>query len=420
LTAVVFVALIALFAWAANDWRAPWQGKPDRGPGWCAAHDVALKDCEKCDPALARGGTTVIRDHEPAEGECPNMVLRVKLAPGVADRIGLETFVAKKVKIDETIRANAETRYPPDRYARVAPRLPGVIREVKAILGQEVAGGTTLAVVESPAFGEAKGGYLQAISVQKLRQTAYESEKALHEKKISTIKELLAAEAALKEADLALNAARQKLASLGLASEQIDALKDAAPLLEVVAPFEGVVVDATAVPGESAGPDKPIFAVAYIEKMWASIDVYEVDLPRVEKDRKVTFTVEGLPQKFPGKVVAISGEVDDRTRTVRVFAELKNIRRFLKANMFGRAEIRVQDPEPRLLIPKAALQNDGECPFVFVSSNRTTFIPRKVELGGVYGNGYEITGGLSEDEVVVTTGGFLLKTEILRGQIGAG
>jgi cobalt-zinc-cadmium efflux system membrane fusion protein len=88
--------------------------------------------------------------------------------------------------------------------------------------------------------------------------------------------------------------------------------------------------------------------------------------------------------------------------------------------MFGRAEIAVKPAEPKLLVPKEAVQNDGDCNLVFVSPAADIFQARKIEVGTVYEGGYEIIGGLAAGEKVVTTGSFLLKTEILRGQIGAG
>jgi hypothetical protein len=38
----------------------------------------------------------------------------------------------------------------------------------------------------------------------------------------------------------------------------------------------------------------------------------------------------------------------------------------------------------------------------------------------VYEQGYEITGGLVAGEKVVDRGSFLLKSEVMRGQMGAG
>jgi cobalt-zinc-cadmium efflux system membrane fusion protein len=191
--------------------------------------------------------------------------------------------------------------------------------------------------------------------------------------------------------------------------------------MDVVSPFAGTVVEASAVPGEIATPEKPIFAVASLESLWAAIDVLEGDLAKIENGQRVVFTVDGIAgQRFPGKVVAVGGEVDDRTRTVRVYAEVKNVQGLLRAKMFGRAQITVKPPEPKLVVPKEAVQNDGDCYLVFVSPSADAYKARKIEVGTVYEQGYEVTGGLAAGEKVVTTGSFLLKTEVLRGQMGAG
>lgn len=423
LTLAVFALLIALFALSTNDWKLPWT-KTEHGADWCAAHEIELSKCETCNPKLARGGTMVTREREPREGECPNTLVRVTLGPGVAEEIRLQTASAELRSIAESIRANAETMYLPAKYARVAPRIAGVVREVKIILGQDVEAGAPLAVIESTEFGEAKAAYLQAQAILKLRQQVYDQETVLADKGISTGRERLQAQTQLEEAKLESDRASQRLALLGLTQERIRSVaetRDTSALVEVTAPFGGRIVESSAVPGEAASPDRPIFAVADLERMWISVDLHESDLPKVERDQKTVFTVEGLPGKrFPGKIVALGSDVDDRSRTVRVFAEVKNLQGLLRANMFGRAEITVKPPDPKLLIPKDAVQNDGDCSIVFVSPSPNVYQARKVELGAAYEGGYEIVGGLAAGEKVVTTGSFLLKTEILREQIGAG
>ena len=423
LTTAVFVLLISLFVYAANDWRLPWV--PERAPdiAWCEAHDEPLDACDACNPALARGGTQVISTGEPDPGECPNTFRRIELGPGVAEKVGLKLIELETRIVNERLFANAETRFPPDKFARVAPRVSGVVREVRSMIGREVAKGDVLAILDSPDFARAKGDYLQSLSRLKLRQKTYESEKSLYPR-LTTVKEMLEAETLLEEAKLEVSRSRERLATLGLGSDQIVSVKetrDSSPRMELAAPFDGVVVDAKAVPGEMAGPEKPLFSIADTSRMWLLIDVYESDLGRLESGQKVFFKVEGLAgQRFPGRIVALGSEVDDRTRTAKVYADVKNVRGLLRANMFGRAEIFVRPPEEKLLVPKEAVQNDGDCMLVFVTPSRDKFIPRKVEIGAVYEGGYEILGGLAAGEKVATTGSFLLKTEILRGQIGAG
>ena len=212
--------------------------------------------------------------------------------------------------------------------------------------------------------------------------------------------------------------ALQKLVVFGLTPGQ---MKDIDPRLDLQAPIRGMIVEASAVSGESASPDKPLFTVADTERRCISMDLHDSDLPKIHKDQKIFFTLDAFPgRRFPGQVVAIGGEVDDRTRTVKAYAEVENVDGLLRARMFGHAEIAVAPAAPKLLIPKEALQNDGDCNLVFVSPEVNVFQARKVDLGAAYEGGYEVTKGLEADDKIVTRGSFLLKTEVLRGQMRAG
>jgi len=406
----VFAVLIALFAFAANDFRLPGLRARPENVKWCDTHDAPLDKCEVCNPALARGGTIVTKTSEPTEGVCPNTQRQVTLADGAALKAGLETVQVQLQAVDERLTANAETHYLPDRYARVAPRVGGIVRTLKAALGQKVAAGDVLVLLDSPE-------YLQAMSELKFWQKVADRQKGLYEKRIVTERDLLEAETSLGRAVLSAE-------GYGLTREQIDAVargSQAPPPLAVTAPFDGTIVNLWAVPGEPAGPDKPLFGLADLDRFWLTIDVYEQDLGRVQPGQKVTFRVDGIPGvRFPGMVMAIGGELDDRTRAVPAYAEIKNARGLLRANMFGKAEIRVKEAASKLLLPKEAVQNDGDCNLIFVSPSKNVFQARKIELGAAYEGGYEVLSGLSAGENVVTRGSFLLKTEVLRGQIGAG
>jgi len=420
----VFAGLAGAFFYVANDGKAPWTEEAPHGEDWCEAHDTVLSTCEKCNVELSRGGTFMVSSRDPEPGECPNTLVRITLADGAAEEVNLQYHTVAEQTISERVDANAETRYPPSKYARIAPRISGIVREVRAVLGQEVEEGDVLAIIESAEFGQAKSEYLQTLAILDLRKSTFEREKDLVEKKISAGRELLEAKAALTEASISVSRAAQTLAALGMTSEQVAAIpdtRDTSSLLPVVAPFAGRVVTAAAVIGEIASPQKHVFAVAAMRRFWVTMDVYEADLAKIELGQRVYFRVDGIPgQRFRGKVVAIGGEVDDRTRTVPVFADVKNTRGLLRAQMFGHAQIVVAPPEAKLLVPKEAVQSDGDCSLVFVAPKKNVYMSRGVELGRVFENGYEVVSGLAVGEKVVTVGSFLLKTEVLRGQMGAG
>ncbi len=423
-TVAVLAALGLLFAYVKNDWKAPWAEPPAHGEDWCEAHGVALSECEQCNIELQRGGTFSVAEREPEEGECPNCLVRITLAKGAAEEIGLESTPVKLQAVSERLEANAETMYQPSAYARVAPLITGIVRTVPVQLGQEIEAGAVLAVIESTQMGQAKAQYLNRLELLALRKERHAQEKALFEKKLSLRSKMLDAEALVSEAQLEVQGSAQRLAGLGLSSDAIAKLgrtKDTSSTVEVVAPFDGMVTEVNTVIGERASPDKPVVAVADMSRMWIAIDIYEQDLPRVEIGQRAYFRLPALPStRFRGKIVASAGAVDERTRTIRFYADVKNRQGLLRANMFGKARIVIKPAEPKLLIPKAALQDDGDCKLVFVQLKEDVFRSRGVEVGAVFENGYEVTAGLQEGDRVVTTGSFLLKTEILRGQIGAG
>ena len=121
------------------------------------------------------------------------------------------------------------------------------------------------------------------------------------------------------------------------------------------------------------------------------------------------------------RIFGIFSQLDAKTRMLKVRAEVDNSAGSLKANMFGEATIAVHDREPMLIIPKTAVQWEGCCNIVFVQQSQAVFQPRRVYLGHETDQHFAVRGGfLKEGDPVVTQGSFLMKTEILRGSIGAG
>ncbi len=420
----VFAVLAGLFWMVGHDGRLPWEDPPSHGADWCEPHGAPLSTCEKCNPKLVRGGTVVTRDREAKEGECPNTLVKIVLGPGVAEQAGIETTKVETRPVSETIVANAETRYDPTKYARVSPRLPGVVREVAAILGQEVAAGAVLAVLDSVDLGQAKADLLRARAVLALREKNVERLAPFAEGAGLARREIQQAQGEVDEARLDVQRESQRLVALGVPKDEVARVSADDPdptRTEVRAPFAGVVLESSAVVGEASSPDRPLFSVADVARLWMRIDVAEADLAKIEKGQRASFAVDGMPgKKFTGKVLSIGPEVDDRTRTVPVIADVKNAEGLLRANMFGTGEIRVKTAEPRLLVPKEAVQNDGDCWLVFTSATKDVFHARKIEIRTAYRDGYEVVGGLAAGETVATTGSFLLKTEVMRGQMGAG
>lgn len=100
--------------------------------------------------------------------------------------------------------------------------------------------------------------------------------------------------------------------------------------------------------------------------------------------------------------------------------ELPNPDRSLKAGLFLRGKVQVSAEHEALLVPREAIQRAGGRTLVFVEKEAGLYEPVAVELGASTLDEVEVVKGLAPGAEVVTTGAFLLKTEILKESIGAG
>jgi cobalt-zinc-cadmium efflux system membrane fusion protein len=427
---------------------------------WCAAHERPESQCYVCNPTFApdaagapsapaavadaaseagaagEGGSTaanqapaaldaIPRTQRPPSVSCTKQSLTVTLArPGITEEAGLEIAEVRSLPVTRTLECNATVAYDGNRYAELAPQVPGVVATVERDLGDRVEPGDVLATITSPAFGAAKATYLQAAAAVALWERNHARETDLLARGVATERDLLEAETRLAESRIALSRAEQELLGLGLDSAQVAAVAgrgDTTAGYRVTAAFSGVVVERRAVVGEVVDPSQPLFAVADVDRMWALLDVYEADISEVAPGQTVVMHVEGLAGRpFAGEITWVSSSLDPRTRTLRARAEFENTGGLLRSNMFARAVVTVRDREPTLLVPREAVQWEGCCNVVFVRQSETVYKPRKVHLGPPNGAFYEVRGGIGAGELVVTQGSFLLKTEILKGNIGAG
>lgn len=309
------------------------------------------------------------------------------------------------------------------------------------------------ALAESP-VGEAKAELLRAQAALLLARSEAAREATLLEKNLSSERDYQAAQSALAAAEAefvatreeiafriererlaaqrgvevsrsALDSADRRLHILGLTEEQIGNIgaeqDELLSRFELRSPVAGRVVQRMVAVGEWVEASDVLFVVADHSTMWLMADLYERDLIHLRLGQPVFFTVDGMPGSgFEGKLTWISSQVDDRTRTVQVRADLPNPDRRLRAKMFGNARIVLHDNEEVVTVPLEAVQTDGCCQLVFVKQSETAFQPRKITLGTSANGVVEVLQGLQEGEIVASAGTFLMKTEILKGNIGAG
>lgn len=188
---------------------------------------------------------------------------------------------------------------------------------------------------------------------------------------------------------------------------------------DILSPCHGIVISQYVKEGDSMDPLTSVVTIANPDVMRASFDVYEKDLSKIQLAQKVQVTTAAYPDKvFEGKVVFISPRVDESTRTIKIRVDVENEEHFLKFGMFVNGKILRESEEVFLIVPRAAIQNMEQGDTVFVVKNEETFEVRAVETGIQTDTESVIATGLSEGEMIVTQGSFVLKSELLKSDFG--
>ena len=189
--------------------------------------------------------------------------------------------------------------------------------------------------------------------------------------------------------------------------------------LEIKAPLAGIVLDRKSTVGELVDKSSVIYTISDPADLWVIAEVKERDIASVKLGQPATFGVLAYPgASFTGKVVRIANQVESDTRTLEVRISVDNRDGRLKPGMFADVEITTTVMDGILTIPDSALQTDGDQQVVFVALGDNRFAKRPVTLGSEQRGRVQVVEGLEPGEAVVTEGSFILKSELLKGELG--
>jgi len=376
------------------------------------------------------------------------------------EKVDLDFAPVVEAPMIEAVAASGEVGYDQTRVARIGSRVSGRVWWVPKKEGDTVKRGELVAVVDAAEVGKAKSEFLQAAVEANLKEIVLaNSRKVVGAIAERTIQEN---EAALQTAEARLLAAEQILVNLGLpvrasdvknlgtdgiarylqfaglpesVTKTLDPKLTTTNLLPVVAPLDGVVVFRDAVAGEQVDAAKVLFIVADTRRMWLTLNLRLEDANLVALDQPVHFRPDGTKADVTGKVAWKSTAVDQKTRTVKVRAELNNPDGRLHAATFGTGRVVLREEPNAIVVPSEAVHQvpcspaapGASCHIVFVRDK--DFLKedaykvchvRTVRVGAKDEQNTEIIVGVIPGEVVVTKGSGVLRGELLKNSLGAG
>lgn len=326
-----------------------------------------------------------------------------------ASGIALDTSGPATVRT--ALQFPGEIRFDEDRTAHIVPRAAGVVESVSADLGQQVRRGQVLAVISSAMVSETRSELQGAQRRRELARTTYEREKTLWEQKISPQQDVLQAQQALREAEISVANATQKLLTLGASTGSASLGR-----LELRAPFDGVVFEKHIALGESVKEDASVFTISDLSKVWAEMNIPARELSQVRVGERVVVRAGASDATADGTISYVGALLGEQTRTARARVVLPNPRGAWRPGLFVTVEVPSKEAGTPVAVSVAssALQSVDGKTAVYLKVDGG-FMPQPVTVGRNDGRRAEILGGLKAGASYAATGSFVVKSEQGKG-----
>jgi RND family efflux transporter MFP subunit len=334
-----------------------------------------------------------------------------RTSSGVEVRAPIEVELTPPVRRDIARKIALPVQLFPWQRTDVVAKVTGYVRTVLVDRGSHVKAGDVLATIWDPELA-------QQLTHQQAEQASAEKEfvalvaKRDLQKIISTRYSALIPDRAATQTQADVENANYAITVAEAEKERatVDALKEqvriTGTLLEyttVRAPFDGVVTDRFVHEGAfvELGKGTVLFHVVQSSVLRATIDIPEANGPGVEPGTPVAVHFAELgPEWFELTVARSAEELDPKTRTTRVEADLPNPKGRFQPGMYGQSTVTLEKRVNVLTVPSAAVLKEGGDSVLVVKNDVATRVP--IDLGISDDSSIEAKNGLDSSAAVIS------------------
>jgi len=234
--------------------------------------------------------------------------------------------------------------------AKIVSPLAGTVEKIYVKLGENVKEGTSLISLRSSDVSDTQASLISTRAQVKQAERSLDLNRKLFEIGAVTKSDLLASEANYEQTRASAEGLKKKLDIYGSSSGT-----DLKENLILKAPITGRVVDIQAHLGDRFDSSSPLMTITNSSKSLIVANVYDTDVEKLQRGRKVSFTTDVHPQKtFEGQVTYISDVEDPDTKTVKVYIKPLFGTNSFKPNMFLRIHV-LLEKRPLTVVAKSSV-----------------------------------------------------------------
>ncbi len=324
----------------------------------------------------------------------------------------------------QTAAAVLGARYPaevvvPNTQLQVVSALQGGLVEALMVAeGDQVSQGQILARLQSPGLLELQRDLLQTLIQLNLARSTLNRDKQLLDEGIIPKRRYLESRSAWQALNTQKEQQEATLQFSGMSEEAINDLEKSKHLnsaLIVSAPFDGVILEQMAIPGQKLEAADPLFQIGQLSPLWLEIHV------PIEVVRNVSTgdTISVPEMDLEGKIITIGRKVHAADQGTLIRAIVKDNIDQLRPGQLVQARIAQKtDDQQRYFVPRKAIIRLDQTTMIFMAIEEG-FEAIEVDVVGSHEGQQIITSHEPITDLIVINGTVTLKS-ILAGSGGEG
>jgi RND family efflux transporter MFP subunit len=283
--------------------------------------------------------------------------------------------------------------------ASISTRIMGFITKINVNIGDHVRKGQSLVAISNDDI-LAKRSQADAMIAQ--AETAFRNAQKDYDRFNNLYKEQSASAKELDNVTLQYSAAKSALET---AKQMRNEVNTQLQYSNLVAPFDGTVIQKSADAGSMASPGMPILTIERLGSYQVNASVPENVIEKIQSGQPAIINIKAADRTINGKITEVnrSSQFTGGQYIIKVNIP-DDEKKGLYGGMYADVSIPVKQSgktmsaDNEVMVPLSSIDNKGDLTGLYTIANDGTASLRWIRLGKVYGGKVEVLSGLAKNE----------------------
>ena len=236
--------------------------------------------------------------------------------------IGVELGVIEDKELTSSLKANGFLRVPNQNKASINSLYSGIIKNLLVQPGSKVARGQTIATIANADFIQVQSEYLNVSTRIALAELEVKRQQELNAGNAGSLKNLQAAESELKSLRNLKSTLSQQIQLMGINPSRLSNGK-LISVLSVTSPISGIVSNVSVKMGSYVDVTTAVAEIVDNSQLHLDLSVYEKDLPNLQNNQLIHFTLTNNPGKeYDAQIFSLGSSFEGESKAVSVHAKV--------------------------------------------------------------------------------------------------